>query len=50
MVKERVWERCELGLTIDDVDLVEMSVVGINMATTKNNRNIIVVAFDETRL
>ena len=39
---------CGLGLTIEDVDVVEISVVGINIARTKNNKSIIVVAFDET--
>ena len=50
MVKDLVLDRCGLGLIINDVDVVKMSVFGIKMATTKNNKNIIVVAFDETRL
>ena len=50
MVKGLVWEKCGLGLTIFD-DVVGRSVVGINIATTKNNNigNIIVVVFDDTR-
>ena len=49
MVKERFLERCGLGLTIDDVGVgvVEISVVGMKRARTKNNKSIIVVAFDE---
>ena len=49
MVKDRERNMCGLGLTIDDV--VDRSVVGINIATTKNNSrgNIIVVVFDVTR-
>ena len=48
MVKERFRERFGLGLTSEDVGVVEISVVGINIARTKNNKSIIVVAFDET--
>ena len=48
MVKVRVREICGLGLTIEDVDVAEISVVCINIARTKNNKSIIVVAFDET--
>ena len=49
MVNDRDRDMCGLGLTIDDV--VDRSVVGINIATTKNNSrgNIIVVVFDDTR-
>ena len=50
MVKGRVLDRCGLGLIIDDVGVVERSVVCIKIATRKNNKNISVVAFDETRL
>ena len=39
---------CGLGLIMEDVDVVEISVVGINIARTKNNKSIIVVAFDES--
>ena len=48
MVNDRERDMCGLGLTIDDV--VDRSVVGINIATTKNNSrgNIIVVVFDDT--
>ena len=40
-------DRCGLGLTIDNV--VDRSVAGINRTTTKNNKSIIVMAFDETQ-
>ena len=39
---------CGLGLIMEDVDVVEISVVCIKIATTKNNKSIIVVAFDES--
>ena len=50
MVKDRVLDKCWLGLT-KFVDVLGWSVVGINIATTKNNNigNIIVVVFDDTR-
>ena len=50
MVKDLVLDKCGLGLTKFD-DVVGWSVVGINIATTKNNNigNIIVVAFENTR-
>ena len=47
MVKERVREMCGLGLTREDVG-VELFVVDIKRARAKNNKIIIVVAFDET--
>ena len=47
MVNDRDRERCGLGLTIDNV--VERSVGGINITITKNNKSIIVMAFDETQ-
>ena len=48
MVKERVWERCGLGLMIL-ADVVGKAVVGINIATTINNNvNIIVLVIDDT--
>ena len=46
MVKVRVQEMCGLGLTREDVG-VELFVVDIKIARAKNNKNIIVVAFDE---
>ena len=49
MVKGRVLDRCGLGLIIDDVGVGERSVVGIKIAI-RNNRNNIVVAFDETQV
>ena len=51
MVKERVLDKCGLGLTILD-GVVCCSVVGINITTTTNNNigNIIVAVFDETQL
>ena len=48
MVKVRVREMCGLGLTIEDVDVAEISVVCINIAKTKNNKSIICLAFDES--
>ena len=52
MVKDRVLDRCGLGLIMDDVGVgvVETSVVCIKMATRRNNKNINFVAFDETQL
>ena len=47
MVKGRVQEMCGLGLTREDVG-VEIFVVDIKRARAKNNKIIIVVAFDET--
>ena len=47
MVKEQVQEMCGLGLTREDVG-VELLVVDIKIARAKNNKNFIVVAFDET--
>jgi len=46
-----VVDRCGLGLIIDDVGVGvgERLVVGIKIAT-RNNRNKIVVAFDETQV
>ena len=46
-VKEREREMCGLGLIIDGV--VEIFVVGINNARTKNNM-ICVIAIDEAQL
>ena len=50
MVKDRVLDRCGLGLIIDDVGVGERSVVGIKISTRNNNKNNIVVAFDETQV
>ena len=36
MVKERVWDRKGLGLTMDDV--VGRAVLGIKIATTRSNK------------
>ena len=47
MVKDWRLEMCGLGLTIDEVGVVEIFVVGINITRTNNNKSIIVVAFDE---
>ena len=46
VVKDREREMCGLGLMIEDV--VGIFVVGIKIARAKNNKSIIVVAFDET--
>ena len=46
VVKDQEREMCGLGLIIDGV--VEIFVVGIKIARAKNNKSIIVVAFDET--
>ena len=45
VVKDREREMCGLGLIIEDV--VGIFVVGIKIARAKNNKRIVVVAFDE---
>ena len=46
IVQGQIREMCGLGLTREDVG-VELFVVDIKIARAKNNKTIIVVAFDE---